>query len=107
MKKKTVILSMGQNRLMWEALRRIVCFNDEDVNTNLAGLGTPYTYKTGVECGLFTVAFREKETPRVGNWYKLTPIGVKIAKQMIRKGIGPKSCHEITGQLPCRITIMV
>ena len=107
MKKKIITLSCQQNRLMWDALRRIVCFSiSRNVDTNLAGLGTPSVYKAGIEGKLFSPSFG-KETPRVNNWYKLTPIGVKIAKQMIKKGIVPKSCHDVNGQLPCHITIMV
>ena len=56
----------------------------KDLDYSMAGLGSPSQYKAGVKKGLFVPAFG-RETPKTRNWYKLTPLGREIIKQIKSK----------------------
>ena len=103
MKLITLQLKSKERDLLWEALRRILWLSSSGkVKSNLAGLGFPSTYKEVVKRGLFTTSF-SRSIPRVCSWYKLTPLGQQIAKQMIRKKIVPKNCHDMFSRIPYKI----
>ncbi len=98
MKKHVIKIRKPSGELLWEAMRRIFCMSAEKgLDSNLAGLGCPSLYKVGIQKGFFTPSFG-KETPKTANWYKLTPLGQKIIKQIRRKKLSsPQSCHHVDG----------
>jgi len=84
-KYKTVKLNTAQSRLLGEAWRRMgLGYKKKTISDNFLGLGFPSEYRPVVEAGLMTPSFRP-EMPRVMGWYKLTDVGQRIVKQMIRK----------------------
>lgn len=71
-------MSVSIDRLMEEARRRFESFGLRQGRTlkdAWTGLGFPSEYKSVVEAGLMTPV-GGKTTPRVLNWYRLTPKGV-------------------------------
>lgn len=107
MKKKTVKIDTKEGGLLWEAMRRMLCMGGKKPLTdNMLGLGFPSHYKPGVEAGLFVPSFGPSKA-RVCEWYKLTLLGQKIVKQLIRKKRVPIDCHNIYGCVGGEITVMV
>ena len=107
MKRKELKIYSKVSGLLSEAMRRILHLSEtKTLNYKFAGLGTPYQYKEGIKAGLFEPSFRP-EIPRVNNWYRLTPLGQKVIKQMIRKGRIPKDCHDLNNHVPFKVTVYV
>lgn len=77
-------LSAQVDRLMEEARRRFESFAVRD-NTPLekawVGLGMPSYYRAGVEAGLM-VEIQGNYRPRILHWYRLTPEGVALYREM-------------------------
>lgn len=107
MKRKTLKIYSKVGGLLSEAMRRIYCLNPEkSIDSNFAGLGSPSMYKDGIKAGFFAPSF-PKEIARVPNWYKLTPLGKKIVKQLKRKGRVPQNCHDMNNHVPFEVTVYV
>jgi hypothetical protein len=113
MKRKTLKIYSKVGGLLSEAMRRIYCMgsrpvlgSDKNLDYKFAGLGSPSMYKDGVKAGLFVPSY-PPETPRVANWYRLTPLGQKVVKQMVRKGRMPKDCHDMNNHVPFIVTVYV
>lgn len=104
--RKTIRIHAAEGRLLWEAMRRILCIGEKDIDSKFAGLGCPSYYKAGVKAGLFRPSFGSL-TPRIDSWYSLTPLGQQIVKQCIRKNRIPKDCHDVYGGVYGDITVMV
>jgi len=106
MKRKTIKIHSYVGSLISEAMRRILHLSEtKTLDYKFAGLGTPSQYKEGIRKGFFVPSFRE--VPRVKNWYKLTPLGQKVVKQMIRKNRVPKNCHDLHNCVPFKVTVYV
>lgn len=107
MKKETIKIQSKEGRLLWEAMRRMLHMGTKKLLTdNMLGLGSPSYYKPGVEAGLFAPSFGPIRA-RVCAWYRLTPLGQKIVRQLIRKKRVPKDCHDVHGYVLGKITVMV
>ena len=107
MKRKTLKIYSKVGGLLSEAMRRIYCLSTEkSLDYNLAGLGSPSMYEPALKAGLMVPSF-PPQTPRVCNWYKLTPLGKKVIKQMVRKGRVPTSCHDMNNHVPFTVTVYV
>jgi hypothetical protein len=107
MKKRTIRIYAKEGKLLWEAMRRMLCMGEKkSLNDSMLGLGYPSYYKSGVDAGLFVPSFT-KDIARVCGWYRLTPLGQKIVKQLIRRKIFPKSCHEVHGGFYGEITVFI
>lgn len=107
MKKKTIKISAKEGRLLWETMRRMLCMGEKKpITDNMLGLGFPSYYKAGVKAGLFVPSFPPSRA-KVCEWYKLTPLGQKIVKQLIRKKRVPKDCHDVGGYVCGDISVMV
>lgn len=107
MKRKTIRIYTQPARLLWEAMRRTLHLETETPSTWL-GLGCPSEYKEGVKSGFFTVV--GKYRPYGRNWYRITPLGQRIIKQLIRKKICPRSIHDlyqIHVRIPKEVTVYV
>ena len=75
MKRKTVKINTPEGKLLWEAMRRILCLSKKKkVNDYFIGLGFPSEYKSGVEAGLFVPSYGSAK-PRIMAWYRLTTLG--------------------------------
>ena len=107
MKKKIIKIYAKEGRLLWEAMRRMLCMGQKkSLNDNMVGLGFPSYYKDGVKAGLFVPSFPPSRA-KVCEWYKLTPLGQKIVKQLIRKKRIPKDCHDVNGCVCGEFTVFV
>ena len=107
MKRKEIKISNKVGGLLSEAMRRIYHLGlKHKIDDKFVGLGYPSMYKDGVKAGLFATSFRG-EHPRILNWYRLTPLGQKIVKQMVRKGRCPKSCQDMGHYLPSKVIVYV
>ena len=111
MKRKTIKINAQCERLLWEAMRRALYTGSrKTLDNKFLGLGYPSEYKEGRKYGLFIPSFGAT-IPRILSWYKLTPLGQKIVKQLIRKKICPESsedgfCYPQTKQIPHILYIM-
>ena len=106
MKRKILKINGKVGELLSEAMRRIYTMGGrQSLNYRFAGLGTPSMYKMGVEAGFFEPTWGE--TPKVNNWYCLTPLGQKIVKQMKRKKLCPKNCQDISNYIPFNVVVCV
>ena len=107
MSKKTIKIRAKESDLLWEAMRRMLWVGEKKpVDDEFLGLDFPYRYRCGVEAGLFVPSYG-KSIPRTMQWYKLTLLGQKVVKQVIRKKIIPLNCHDVLGRVPCKITVML
>jgi hypothetical protein len=107
MKRKELKIYSHVGSLISEAMRRILHLCEYKIlDYEFAGLGSPSQYRDGVTAGFFAPSFHP-EIKRVNNWYKLTPLGQKVVKQMIRKGRVPKSCHDLHNYVPFKVTVYI
>ena len=107
MKRKEIKISNKVGGLLSEAMRRIYYLSiEKKLDDKFSGLGSPSMYKQGVISGLFVPSF-PPETPRVCNWYTLTPLGQKVIKQMARKGRCPKSCQDMNNYILNEVTVYI
>lgn len=105
MKKKTITIFAKEGRLLWEAMRRMLCMGEKkSLNDYFIGLGYPSEYKAGVQAGLFAPSYGTSK-PRIMAWYKLTPLGQRVIKQMIRKKRVPRDCHDVHGCICGNVTV--
>lgn len=75
-----VKLTDGALWCLSEAVRRYKNFAVRDgksIEEAWLGLGTPSTYRDAIKVGVMAPACG-RNTPRVLNWYKLTPLGIKV-----------------------------
>ena len=106
-KRKTIKINAPAGRLLWEAMRRILCLGEKkSLDDYFIGLGFPSEYKAGVQSGLFVPSYGTSK-PRIMAWYKLTSLGQQIIKQMIRKKRVPKNCHDVHSYICGDVTIYV
>lgn len=107
MKRKTIKIYTAEGKLLWEALRRMRCLGEKkSLNDNFIGLGFPSEYKAGVEAGLFVPSYG-RSYPRTMAWFKLTPLGQLVIKQMIRKKRVPRNCHDVHGCILGNVTVCI
>ena len=113
MRRKTLKIYSKVGGLLSEAMRRIYCMGSRPVlgskkklDYKFSGLGSPSMYAPAVKAGLMKESFPPVH-PRVANWYRLTPLGQKVVKQMVRKGRVPKDCHDMNNHVPFTVTVYV
>jgi len=106
-KKKTLEIHAPEGCLLWEAMRRMLCMGQKkSVDDNMLGLGYKTDYKSGIKTGLFVPSFGQNKD-RCKGWYKLTPLGQKLVKQLIRKIIFPKDCHTVISYVTGEFIVMI
>lgn len=107
MKRKTLNIRSRSAMLLSEAMRRYLWLDNmkRDLDSKFLGLGSPSAYADAVKDGLIVPSFRTVALPRVNGWYKLTDLGKRIVKQMIRKGMYPKSCQDIGTYVPEKVVV--
>lgn len=106
-KRKTIKINTPEGRLLWEALRRMLCIGEKkSLDDYFIGLGFPSEYKAGVQAGFFAPSYGTS-IPRTMEWYKLTLLGQQVIKQMIRKKRVPRDCHDVHGSICGNVTVYV
>jgi len=92
MKKNVIVLRRNTKRALWEAMRRYIFLvrknRDGWIDDKFTGLGTWSFYKYAVNQGVMKYSF-PYTLKGVDAWFMLTPLGIKIVKQLLRKKIRP------------------
>jgi hypothetical protein len=94
-------MRVAVERLMEEARRRYESFAMRDgkkLDSAWLGLGPPSQYRPAVEAGLMR-PLHDKATPRVLNWWLLTPEGVAKYREMFPGSEEGKSLKYRHGSL--------
>lgn len=98
-KKNNIKLTIKDKRLLTEAFRRKWVMKYDNgygtevdlKNDKFLGLGSPTEYKSKY----FVLSFREKEIPRVANWYTVNEEGLKIIIEMYNTFNLPKVAKRL------------
>lgn len=108
MKKITIKLNNNVKWALWGAISRYKYTGEKKtLDSNLLGLGYKTNYKDIVKVGLMTCSFRPPAKRCMG-WYKLTDLGKKVVRQLIRRNMYPKSSNDIDMNIDLsEITVMV
>lgn len=84
-------LHKKDKKLMCEAYRRLMMFNNQEKPLERAwvGLGTLYFYKSR-----YFTTFDGRTTPRIAHWFILTTEGVQVMQTLLEEFPIPKSNNE-------------
>lgn len=86
-KPRRIHLSAAEHRLLLEALRRRLCFNNlrQGICEQWTGLGPRSLYAPAVKRGLMEILNHGYAT-RVSCWWRLTPLGAAVVEAWMRFG---------------------